>query len=107
MGSDGGRGYTPARSKGSVSLVAHVPKAFSWGSSHGTKGDPETRWDGSQHNREESEDLSRWIRPSETEAAIRKFPLNTNPALDNLTGEFYQTFWNDLTPLLLKLSQKI
>ena len=52
-------------------------------------------------NQEGSEELSRLIRPRETEAAIRKFPLNTSPALDNLTGEFYQTFWNDLTPLLL------
>ena len=58
-------------------------------------------------NQEGSEELSRLIRPRETEAAIRKFPLNTSPALDNLTGEFYQTFWNDLTPLLLRVSQKI
>ena len=58
-------------------------------------------------NQEGSEELSRLIRPRETEAAIRKFPLNTSPALDNLTCEFYQTFWNDLTPLLLRVSQKI
>ena len=58
-------------------------------------------------NQEESEELSRWIRPSETEAAIRKFPLNTSPVLDNLTGGFYQTFWNDIKPLLLRVSQKI
>ena len=58
-------------------------------------------------NQEGSEELSRLIRPRETEAAIRKFPLNTSRALDNLTGEFHQTFWNDLTPLLLRVSQKI
>ena len=58
-------------------------------------------------NQEGSEELSRLIRPRETEAAIRKFPLNTSRALDNLTGEFHQTFWNDLTPRLLRVSQKI
>ena len=55
---------------------------------------------------EESDNLSRQITPSETEAVMKKLPINKNPGPDGFTGEFYQTFQEEHTPLL-KLFQKI
>ena len=61
----------------------------------------------SKLNQEESENLSRQITPSETEAVTKKFPTNQRPGPDGFTGESYQTFWEELTPFLLKLWHKI
>ena len=58
-------------------------------------------------NQEESENLKRQITPSEMEAVIKKLPTNKSPRPDGFTSEFYQTFREELTPLLLKLYQKI
>ena len=41
---------------------------------------------------EESDNLSRQITPSETEAVMKKLPINKNPGPDGFTGEFYHTF---------------
>ena len=58
-------------------------------------------------NQEESESLNRQIIPREIEAVIKKLPTNKCPGQDGFTGEFYQTFWEQLTPLRVKLFQKI
>ena len=58
-------------------------------------------------NQKEIENMNRPITSSEIETVIKNLPTNKSPGRDGLTGEFYQTFSEELTPILLKLFQNI
>ena len=57
-------------------------------------------------NQEEIE-MMNLIRSTEIEAVIKNIPKNKSPGPDGFTGEFYQTFREELMSILLKLFQKI
>ena len=58
-------------------------------------------------NQEEIENMKRPITSTEIETVIKNPPTSKSPGPDGFTGKFYQTFREELTPILLKLFQKI
>ena len=57
-------------------------------------------------NQKEIENLNRSIASTEIETIIKNLTKNKSPGPDDFTGEFYQKFREELTPILLKLFQK-
>ena len=58
-------------------------------------------------NLEKIENINRPITSTEIETVIKNFPTNKSPGPDGFTGQFYQTFREELTSILLKLFQNI
>ena len=58
-------------------------------------------------NQEEIENINRPITSTEIDTVIKNLPTNKSPGPDGFAGEFYQTFREELTPILLKLLQNI
>ena len=58
-------------------------------------------------NQQEIEIMNNPIRNAEIDTVIKNLPKNKSPGPGGFTGEFYQTFREELMPILLKLLQKI
>ena len=51
--------------------------------------------------------MNRPITSTEIETVIKNLPTNKSPESDGFTGEVYQTFREELAPVLLRLFQNI
>ena len=58
-------------------------------------------------NQEEIENVNKPITSTEIENVIKNLPTNKSPAPDGFTGEFYQTFVEEQTPIIINLSLNI
>jgi hypothetical protein len=57
-------------------------------------------------NQEDINHLNRSITQNEIEAGIKSLPKKKSPGHDGFSAESYQTFKEELTPTLLKLTMK-
>ena len=51
--------------------------------------------------------MNKPITSNEIETSIKTLTTNKSPGPDGFTGEFHQAFREELTPILLKLFQKV
>ena len=58
-----------------------------------------------QLNQEEIENLNTPITSTEIKTEVKNLPTNKSTGSDAFTGEFYQKFREELTPILLKLPE--
>ena len=58
-------------------------------------------------NQEVLDNINRSITSNKIETVIKNLPTNKSPRPDGFRGELYQTFREELTPILLKLFQKL
>ena len=58
-------------------------------------------------NLQEIENINRPITSTEIETVIKNLPTNKSPGTEGFTGDFYQTFREEQTPIFLKLFQNI
>ena len=56
-------------------------------------------------NQEEMEIMNNTTTSTEIEAVVKTLPKNKSPGPDGFTGEFYQTFREEIMTILLKLSK--
>ena len=56
-------------------------------------------------DQEETENTNKPITSTKIENVIKKLPQNKGPRPDGYTGESYQTFREELIPIVLKLSE--
>ena len=58
-------------------------------------------------NQEAIYQVKRLISRGKIEYVIKILPTNKGPGLDGFTGEFYQTYKEELMPILFKLFQNV
>jgi hypothetical protein len=58
-------------------------------------------------NQDQINDLNSPMTPKEMEAVINSLPIKKSPGPDGFCAVFYQTFKEDLIPVLLKLFHKL
>ena len=60
-----------------------------------------------RQNQEDIEIMNNPTASTEIEAVIKNLPKNKSPEPDGFTGEFYQTFGEEIIPMFLKLFEKL